>query len=139
VCVIKSANGKVPLCISDVSLYLLILMFTYSIEKFFRLHFVLPIFTALFWTKRALNFAKYGNTSVYCILTKLDRKKQTNYFCKFLGTHSGAVDVFVFLGGGATSLDDCPQTWRHISQDEGIMYDFVCISLSTNDIEKYSK
>jgi len=48
--------------------------------------------------------------------------------CKFWSILSGAVGSFVLLRCGAT---------RQKSED--IVYDFVCISLSTRDIEKCFK
>jgi len=50
------------------------------------------------------------------------------YFASFWGIRSGAFESFVLLRCGATC-----------QKSEDIVYDFVCITLSTSDIEKCFK
>jgi len=84
------------------------------------LYFISPIFTALLWRK-------WAHKRVLCF-NKANYEQINTLFCKSGGIRSGAVESFVLLRCGATC-----------QKSEDVVYDFVCISLSTSDIEKCFK
>jgi hypothetical protein len=84
------------------------------------LYFIKPIFPALLWRNRA-------HVCVPC-LKKANCEQRNILFCKFGGIRGGAVESSVLLRRGATC-----------QKREAIVYDFVCISISTNGIEKCFK
>ena len=79
------------------------------------LYFISPIFTALLWRKRAHKCAPCFNKANY--------EQRNVLFCE-----CGEVEIIGLLRCGATCM-----------RSEDIVYDFVCISLSTNYMDKCFK